>query len=34
MPSFLIKVDFDWDFVLNKYSGRAYLQLFPTTYNT
>jgi hypothetical protein len=30
----LIKVDFDWDFALNKYSLRAYLQSFPTTYNT
>jgi hypothetical protein len=27
----LIKVDFDWDFALNKYSLRAYLQPFPTT---
>jgi hypothetical protein len=24
-PLLLIKVDFDWDFVLNKYSLRAYL---------
>jgi hypothetical protein len=29
----LIKVDFDWDFALNKYSQRAYLQSFPTNYN-
>jgi hypothetical protein len=33
-PLLLIKVDFDWDFALNKYSPRAYLQSFPTTYNT
>jgi hypothetical protein len=33
-PLLLIKVDFDWDFALNKYSLRAYLQSFPTTYNT
>jgi hypothetical protein len=25
----LIKVDFDWNFALNKYSLRAYLQSFP-----
>jgi hypothetical protein len=25
-PLLLIKVDFDWDFALNKYSLRAYLQ--------
>jgi hypothetical protein len=31
-PLLLIKVDFDWDFALNKY--RAYLQSFPTTNNT
>jgi capsule polysaccharide export protein KpsC/LpsZ len=31
-PLFLIKVDFDWNFGLNKYSLRAYLQSFPTTY--
>jgi hypothetical protein len=31
-PLLLIKVDFDCDFVLNKYSLRAYLQSFPTTY--
>jgi hypothetical protein len=30
----LIKVDFDWDFALNKHSLRAYLQSLPTTYNT
>jgi hypothetical protein len=30
----LIKVDFDWNFALNKYSLPAYLQSFPTTYNT
>jgi hypothetical protein len=33
-PLLLIKVDFDWNFTLNKYSLRAYLQSFPTTYNT
>jgi hypothetical protein len=33
-PLLLMKVDFDWNFALNKYSLRAYLQLFPTTYNT
>jgi hypothetical protein len=33
-PLLLIKVDFDWNFALNKYSLRAYLQSFPTTYNT
>jgi hypothetical protein len=33
-PLFLIKVEFDWNFALNKYSLRAYLQSFPTTYNT
>jgi hypothetical protein len=33
-PLVLIKVDFDWNFALNKYSLRAYLQSFPTTYNT
>jgi hypothetical protein len=33
-PLLLIKVDFDWDFALNKYSLRAYLQSVPTTYNT
>jgi hypothetical protein len=33
-PFLLIKVDFDWDFALNKYSLRAYLQSFPTTHNT
>jgi hypothetical protein len=34
-PFLLIKVDFDSDFALNKYSLRAYLQSFPTTtYNT
>jgi hypothetical protein len=32
-PLLLIKVDFDWNFALNKYSLRAYLQLFLTTYN-
>jgi hypothetical protein len=31
-PLLLIKVDFDWDFALNKYSLRAYLQSFATTY--
>jgi hypothetical protein len=31
-PLFLIKVYFDWNFALNKYSLRAYS--FPTTYNT
>jgi hypothetical protein len=30
----LLKVDFDWNFTLNKYSLRAYLQSFPTIYNT
>jgi hypothetical protein len=25
------RLDFDWDFALNKYSLRAYLQSFPTT---
>jgi hypothetical protein len=34
MPSSFDKVDFDWDFALNKYSLRAYSQSFPTTYNT
>jgi hypothetical protein len=29
----LIKVDFDWDFALNKYSLRAYLHSFPTILN-
>jgi hypothetical protein len=33
MPSILIKVDFNWNFALNKYSLRAYLQSFPTTYD-
>jgi hypothetical protein len=33
-PLLLIKVDFDWNFALNKYSLRGYLQSFPTTYNT
>jgi hypothetical protein len=33
-PLLLMNVDFDWNFALNKYSLRAYLQLFPTTYNT
>jgi hypothetical protein len=33
-PLLLIKVDFDWDIALNKYSLPAYLQSFPTTYNT
>jgi hypothetical protein len=34
-PLLLIKVDFDWNFALNKYSLRAYyLQSFPTNYNT
>jgi hypothetical protein len=33
-PLLLIKVDFDWDFALKKYSLRAYLQSFATTYNT
>jgi hypothetical protein len=33
-PILLIKVDFDWDIALNKYSLPAYLQSFPTTYNT
>jgi hypothetical protein len=33
-PLFLIKVYFDWNFALNKYSLRAYLHSFPTTYNT
>jgi hypothetical protein len=33
-PLLLIKVDFDSDFALNKYSLRAYLHSFPTTYNT
>jgi hypothetical protein len=35
-PLLLIKVDFDWNFALNKYSLRAYLDLqsFPKTYNT
>jgi hypothetical protein len=33
-PLLLIKVDFDWNFALNKYSLRAYLQSLPTTYNT
>jgi hypothetical protein len=33
-PLLLIQVDFDWDFALNKYSLRAYLESFPTTYNT
>jgi hypothetical protein len=33
-PLLLTKVDFDWNFTLNKYSLRAYLQSFPTTYNT
>jgi hypothetical protein len=33
-PLLLIKVDFDWDFALNKYSLRVYLQSFLTTYNT
>jgi hypothetical protein len=27
-PLLLIKVDFDWDFALNKYSLRVYLQSF------
>jgi hypothetical protein len=30
-PLLLIKVDFVWNFALNKYSPRAYLQSFPTT---
>jgi hypothetical protein len=30
----LIKVDFDWDFAVNKYSLCADLQSFPTIYNT
>jgi hypothetical protein len=33
-PLLLIKVDFDWDLALNKYSLRAYFQSFPTTQNT
>jgi hypothetical protein len=35
MPSFLIKVDFDWDFAFNKYSLRAYFthSLQPTILN-
>jgi hypothetical protein len=33
-PLLLIKVDIDWNFALNKYSLRGYLQSFPTTYNT
>jgi hypothetical protein len=33
-PLFLIKVDFDSEFALNKYSLRAYLHSFPTIYNT
>jgi hypothetical protein len=28
-----MKVDFDSDFALNKYSLHAYLHSFPTTYN-
>jgi hypothetical protein len=30
-PLLFIKVDFDWNFALNKYSLRAYLQSLPTT---
>jgi hypothetical protein len=33
-PLLLIKVDFDSDFALNKYSLRASLQSFATTYNS
>jgi hypothetical protein len=33
-PLLLTKVNFDWDFALNKYSLRVYLPSFATTYNT